>query len=133
MSHRNSAIATHFDHALRHSHAYRLIRIRAHLKGRTQVDSSRSCRGHYKWTQGVMHHAQEGLTLEIDLSGRPAEALRDAKGAGCAKDHSRSVRELERPLLTGTGIVPPSSFTLAPGDEIRITIDPIGTLTNVVE
>jgi len=35
-------------------------------------------------------------------------------------------------LLTGTGIVPPDSFTLKPGDEIRITIPPIGTLVNVV-
>jgi 2-dehydro-3-deoxy-D-arabinonate dehydratase len=35
-------------------------------------------------------------------------------------------------LLTGTGIVPPDGFTLNPGDEIRITIPPIGTLANVV-
>jgi 2-dehydro-3-deoxy-D-arabinonate dehydratase len=35
-------------------------------------------------------------------------------------------------LLTGTGIVPPHEFTLAPGDEIAITIDQIGTLTNFV-
>lgn len=35
-------------------------------------------------------------------------------------------------LLTGTGIVPPDTFTLAHGDEIRITIDRIGTLVNTV-
>jgi 2-dehydro-3-deoxy-D-arabinonate dehydratase len=35
-------------------------------------------------------------------------------------------------LMTGTGIVPPDEFTLAPGDRIRITIDPIGTLENDV-
>jgi 2-dehydro-3-deoxy-D-arabinonate dehydratase len=35
-------------------------------------------------------------------------------------------------LLTGTGIVPPDSFTLVHGDEIRVSIDPIGTLANVV-
>ena len=35
-------------------------------------------------------------------------------------------------LLTGTGIVPPDSFTLAAGDQIKITIDPIGTLQNHV-
>ena len=35
-------------------------------------------------------------------------------------------------LLTGTGIVPPDSFTLHEGDEIRISIDGIGTLTNAV-
>jgi 2-dehydro-3-deoxy-D-arabinonate dehydratase len=36
-------------------------------------------------------------------------------------------------LLTGTGIVPPDSFTLQSGDEINISIDGIGTLTNTVE
>lgn len=35
-------------------------------------------------------------------------------------------------LLTGTGIVPPKEFTLRSGDEIRITIEPIGTLENRV-
>jgi 2-dehydro-3-deoxy-D-arabinonate dehydratase len=36
-------------------------------------------------------------------------------------------------LLTGTGIVPPDSFTLQRDDEIQITIDGIGTLVNTVE
>jgi len=36
-------------------------------------------------------------------------------------------------LMTGTGIVPPDSFGLQGGDEIRITIAPIGTLVNVVQ
>ncbi len=36
-------------------------------------------------------------------------------------------------LLTGTGIVPPDSLTLASKDEIQITIEGIGTLTNTVE
>ena len=35
-------------------------------------------------------------------------------------------------LLTGTGIVPPDTFSLAQGDEIRIAIDGIGTMVNVV-
>jgi 2-dehydro-3-deoxy-D-arabinonate dehydratase len=35
-------------------------------------------------------------------------------------------------LFTGTGIVPPDEFALAPGDEIRIDVPPIGTLVNVV-
>lgn len=35
-------------------------------------------------------------------------------------------------LLTGTGIVPPDEFTLKAGDEVQITIDGIGTLTNPV-
>lgn len=36
-------------------------------------------------------------------------------------------------LLTGTGIVPPDSFTLAPGDEVQIGIGGIGTLINSVD
>jgi 2-dehydro-3-deoxy-D-arabinonate dehydratase len=35
-------------------------------------------------------------------------------------------------LLTGTGVVPPDTFTLQHGDEIRITIEGIGTLINFV-
>ena len=35
-------------------------------------------------------------------------------------------------LMTGTGIVPPDEFSLAAHDRIRITIEPIGTLTNDV-
>ena len=35
-------------------------------------------------------------------------------------------------LMTGTGIIPPDDFTLNIGDEIRISIDGIGTLNNIV-
>jgi len=35
-------------------------------------------------------------------------------------------------LMTGTGIVPPDDFTLQQGDEVNISIDGIGTLTNNV-
>lgn len=35
-------------------------------------------------------------------------------------------------LMTGTGIIPPNDFTLQLGDEIEISIDNIGVLTNVV-
>jgi 2-dehydro-3-deoxy-D-arabinonate dehydratase len=35
-------------------------------------------------------------------------------------------------LMTGTGIVPPSEFTLQEGDEVTITIDGIGSLVNAV-
>jgi|SRR5690606_878289 2-dehydro-3-deoxy-D-arabinonate dehydratase len=45
-------------------------------------------------------------------------------------------RELEFPqgvyLMTGTGIIPPSEFTLQSGDVIHITIQHIGVLSNVV-
>ena len=35
-------------------------------------------------------------------------------------------------LLTGTGLIPPDAFTLQPGDEVSITLEPIGTLRNTV-
>jgi 2-dehydro-3-deoxy-D-arabinonate dehydratase len=35
-------------------------------------------------------------------------------------------------IMTGTGIVPPATFTLQSGDELNITIDSIGRLTNTV-
>ena len=35
-------------------------------------------------------------------------------------------------LLTGTGVVPDESFTLAAADRVAITIDGIGTLENGV-
>jgi 2-dehydro-3-deoxy-D-arabinonate dehydratase len=36
-------------------------------------------------------------------------------------------------LMTGTGIVPDSDFTLRPGDVVSITIDHVGTLTNTIQ
>ena len=36
-------------------------------------------------------------------------------------------------LMTGVGVVPPDGFTLQQGDEIRITIEPVGTLVNSVD
>lgn len=35
-------------------------------------------------------------------------------------------------LMTGTGIVPTSDFTLRPGDAVHITVDGVGTLTNTI-
>ncbi|WPP51706.1 fumarylacetoacetate hydrolase family protein [Catalinimonas niigatensis] len=35
-------------------------------------------------------------------------------------------------LMTGTGIIPSHDFTLQSGDEIRISVEPIGTLINFV-
>lgn len=35
-------------------------------------------------------------------------------------------------MLTGTGVVPDSSFTLAPKDTVHISIDGVGTLTNTI-
>ena len=36
-------------------------------------------------------------------------------------------------IMTGTGIVPGNDFTLQSGDTIKITIDHIGTLINIVK
>ena len=36
-------------------------------------------------------------------------------------------------LLTGTGVVPPDDFALAPDDVVSIEITGIGRLTNLVE
>jgi 2-dehydro-3-deoxy-D-arabinonate dehydratase len=35
-------------------------------------------------------------------------------------------------LLTGTGLVPPDTYTLSPGHLVDVTIEGIGTLTNTV-
>jgi 2-dehydro-3-deoxy-D-arabinonate dehydratase len=66
-----------------------------------------------------------GSTTLAELKRTPEELL------------SYLFRELDFPvgvyLMTGTGVVPPTDFTLNPGDRIRITIDEIGTLENTVE
>lgn len=36
-------------------------------------------------------------------------------------------------VMTGTGVVPSSDFTLKKGDVVSITLEPIGTLTNTVD
>ena len=60
--------------------------------------------------------------------------------AACERSPSELVEFLYREtsfpdgciLLTGTGIVPEADFTLEAGDEISITVPPIGVLTNTV-
>jgi 2-dehydro-3-deoxy-D-arabinonate dehydratase len=68
--------------------------------------------------------AFEGKTRLSEMKRRPAELA------------SYLFRDNSFPngcyLLTGTGIVPDKDFTLAAGDEIAITIEPIGTLVNRV-
>jgi 2-dehydro-3-deoxy-D-arabinonate dehydratase len=80
-----------------------------------------------------------GISMEIRREGKVVFS-----GATTLKEMKRTPDELSRYLyhsssfptgcflFTGTGIVPPDSFTLRPGDEISITISPIGTLSNVV-
>ena len=79
------------------------------------------------------------ITLEIDRSDR-VEFSGSIGLSELKRDPKTLVEYLMRDnlfpsgcfLMTGTGIVPPSSFTLASGDRIRITIEPIGTLENEV-
>jgi 2-dehydro-3-deoxy-D-arabinonate dehydratase len=67
----------------------------------------------------------EGAT-NLSAMARPLEELIQ----WLAKDNSFPHGVI---LLTGTGIVPPDSFTLAAEDVIHIDITGIGRLTNVVE
>ncbi len=79
------------------------------------------------------------IAIEILRAGQPAFS-----GATTLKEMKRKPEELVEYLyrassfphgcflLTGTGVVPPDSFMLKAGDEIRITIPPVGTLVNVV-
>ena len=89
-------------------------------------------------SQGPLPHSTE-ISIEILRHGRiefsGSVALTELK-----RDPKTLVEYLLRDnsfpsgcfLMTGTGIVPPSSFTLASGDRIRITIEPIGILENQV-
>jgi 2-dehydro-3-deoxy-D-arabinonate dehydratase len=83
--------------------------------------------------------ATTGIRLEILRAGQEAFSGTTTL-ANLKRDPASLVEYLYRDnifpngsfLLTGTGIVPPDAFTLNPGDEIRISIDGIGTLVNFV-
>ncbi len=65
-------------------------------------------------------------TVEINQIKRTFKELASFLYRECTFPHGSM-------LMTGTGIVPTSAFTLQSSDEIRITIDHIGTLVNEVE
>jgi len=83
--------------------------------------------------------ASTEIAIEIRRDGKAAFS-----GATTLKEMKRKPEELVEYLyrsgsfpygcflFTGTGVVPPDSFTLRHGDEINISIPPMGTLTNVV-
>lgn len=89
--------------------------------------------------------AEEPLTSSTEISIEIRRAEQSAfSGKTTLKEMKRKPEELVEYLyrassfpqgcflLTGTGIVPPDSFSLQAGDEIQITIPPIGSLINVV-
>ena len=83
--------------------------------------------------------ASTEIKIEIRREGRS-----EFSGATTLRELKRTPQDLVRYLyhsssfpagcflFTGTGIVPPDSFTLKHGDEITITIPPIGSLVNIV-
>jgi 2-dehydro-3-deoxy-D-arabinonate dehydratase len=80
------------------------------------------------------------ITLEIVREGQTGFRGETSTGRMRRRPEELSgflLRELSFPdgafLMTGTGIVPPDTFTLRPGDEVRITVEGVGTLTNTVE
>jgi 2-dehydro-3-deoxy-D-arabinonate dehydratase len=83
--------------------------------------------------------ASTTIRLTIERAGRPV-FTGDTTLAALKREPTQLVEYLFRDnvfplgayLMTGTGIVPPDSFTLAAADRIRITIDGIGTLENTV-
>ena len=92
------------------------------------------------------------LITDRDLPASTAIRLEIWRNGAVAFDDSISLKEMKRKprelidylyrensfpngciLLTGTGIIPPDDFTLAKGDEVRISVDQIGTLVNMVD
>ena len=79
------------------------------------------------------------VKLEIQRDGK-TEFMESTTLASLKRDPKVLVEYLYRNnvfpqgcfLMTGTGIVPPDSFTLKAGDSILITIPPIGKLVNTV-
>jgi len=66
----------------------------------------------------------QGATT-LDQIKRPLESLADWL-------YRENVFPFGSYLMTGTGIVPPDEFTLNQGDQVLISMDPVGTLTNTV-
>lgn len=80
-------------------------------------------------------------TITLEIFRNRAEAFKESIPISQIKRSFEELsaylyREMSFPhgslLMTGTGIVPPNEFSLDHGDEIRITIEHIGTLINFV-
>lgn len=84
---------------------------------------------------------RENIGIELVIRRGGAQAFRGQTDVGqMARSFEDLIGWLTRDnsfptgvlLLTGTGIVPDSDFTLQPGDVVEITIDGIGTLSNPI-
>lgn len=92
------------------------------------------------------------LMSHTSLEGATAIDLEIRRGPMVVYTGATSVGQIRRPLtelvaylfreagfpvgcllMTGTGVVPPDDCTLQVGDEVHITIEPIGTLSNAME
>lgn len=74
------------------------------------------------WRAGASDPVFRGETTLAQMKRTPEELVgwlfkEESFPAGCY-------------LMTGTGVVPPDDFCLQPGDEVKITIEGIGTLVN---
>lgn len=92
-------------------------------------------------TVGATEAEARTWTIQIQIQRAGAEVFRGEVSAGQLKRPFEEMagylfRSQSFPhgavLLTGTGIVPPDSFTLQPGDAIRIGISGVGVLENAV-
>ena len=92
-------------------------------------------------TVGVTETEARTWTIQIQIERAGAEVFRGDVSAGQLKRPFAEMadylfRSQTFPhgavLLTGTGIVPPDSFTLQPGDTVRISISGVGVLENSV-
>lgn len=91
------------------------------------------------WNTGQEQPKRWTITMAIDRGGR-----RMVEGSVSLEEFRRDFRELVEylmrdnavfdgtALMTGTGIVPPNDFSLQSGDVVRIGVDAIGELINVV-
>lgn len=84
---------------------------------------------------------RDQIGIELLIRRQGAEVFRGSTSAGqMARTFEDLIGWLGRDnsfpdgvfLMTGTGIVPDSSFTLAAGDEVEIRIDGVGALTNPI-
>lgn len=88
-------------------------------------------------TDGPPQRSQLGVALRIHRGGKTVFSA-GTSADQMAREFEDLVSWLGRDnvfpsgafLMTGTGVVPPSDFTLAPGDLVEIEIDTIGTLRN---